>query len=326
MRAIVFDQPGDESVLRLGDAPSPPVGPNDLRIRVRATALNRADLLQRQGLYPPPPGASTVLGLECAGEVAEVGSAVRGWAVGERAMALLAGGGYAEEAVVDAGSVLRVPAALSDDEAGAFPEVFLTAFLNIFMLGEVPEGGSVLVHGGGSGVGTAAISLCREAGVTSIVTAGSAEKCARCLAHGADVAINYRDGEFAPAVRAATGDRGVDVVLDSIGARYLAGNLAALGVNGRLVIIGLMGGARAEVDLAALMVKRQRIIGSTLRVRSAAEKAAVVTAFNARFGAALEAGRLRPVLDRVLPLADAGEAHRIMKASGHFGKLGLRVA
>lgn len=325
MRAIVFDHPGDESVLHLGDVPSPPLGPNDVRIRVRATAVNRADLLQRQGMYPPPPGASAVIGLECAGEIAEVGAAVRGWTVGERAMALLAGGGYAEEAVVDAGSVLRVPAALSDEQAGAFPEVFLTAFLNIFLLGEVPDGGSVLVHGGGSGVGTAAISLCREAGARIIVTAGSAEKCERCRAHGADVAINYRDGDFAPAVREATGGRGVNVVLDAIGARYLEGNLAALGVDGRLVLIGLMGGTRAEIDLAGLMLKRQRVIGSTLRTRPAAEKAAIVAAFRQRFGAALDAGRLTPVLDRVLPLAEAGEAHRIMKASTHFGKLGLRV-
>lgn len=326
MRAILFDQPGDESVLHLGEAPAPALGPDDLRLRVRATAVNRADLLQRQGFYPPPPGASAILGLECAGTVAEVGANVRGWAVGERAMALLAGGGYAAEAVVHAGSVLRVPEALSDAEAGAFPEVFLTAFLNLFMLGAVPDGGSVLVHGGGSGVGTAAISLCREAGVRILVTAGSAEKCARCLAHGADVAINYRDGDFAPQVLAATAGRGVDVVLDAIGARYLESNLAALGVGGRLVIIGLMGGTRAELDIAGLMIKRQQVIGSTLRTRSHAEKAAIVAAFRDRFGAALDAGRLKPVLDRVLPLAEAGEAHRVMKASTHFGKIGLEVA
>jgi putative PIG3 family NAD(P)H quinone oxidoreductase len=287
--------------------------------------VNRADLLQRQGFYPPPPGASAVLGLECGGEIAEVGSAVRGWTVGDRAMALLSGGGYAEQAVVDAGSVMRVPAALSDEEGGAFAEVFLTAFLNIFMLGAVPDGGRVLVHGGGSGVGTAAITLCREAGLTVIVTAGSAEKCQRCLEHGADVAINYRDGDFAPAVHAATDDKGVDVVLDAIGARYLEGNLASLAVNGRLVIIGLMGGNRAEIDLAGLLMKRQQVIGSTLRVRPPAEKAAIVQAFLQRFGAALEAGRIKPVLDRVLPLAEAGEAHRIMKASEHFGKIGLRL-
>ena len=177
MRAVVFDQPGDESVLHIGEAPAPALGANDVRIAVRATAVNRADLLQRQGFYPPPAGASAILGLECGGEIAEVGAAVRGWTVGERAMALLAGGGYAEQAVVDAGSVMRVPKALSDEEGGAFPEVFLTAFLNIFMLGAVPDGGSVLVHGGGSGVGTAAITLCREAGIRIIVTAGSAEKC-----------------------------------------------------------------------------------------------------------------------------------------------------
>ncbi|MGD9764891.1 MAG: NAD(P)H-quinone oxidoreductase [Candidatus Binatia bacterium] len=326
MRAIVFDQPGDERVLRLADVPPPVCGPDDLRIRVRATAVNRADLLQRQGMYPPPPGASPILGLECAGEVIEVGANVRGWRVGERAMALIPGGGYAEEAVAHAGASMRVPDLLSDDEAGALPEVFLTAFLNIFLLGEAPSGGSVLVHGGGSGVGTAAITLCKEAGLRVIVTAGSAAKCERCLAHGADVAINYREGDFAPKVREATGGKGVEVVLDSIGAPYLAGNLAALAVEGRLVAIGLLGGARAEIDLAGLLMRRQRLIGSTLRSRSPAEKTAIVAAFRERFGAALDAGRLRPVLDRVLPLAEAAEAHRLMKASEHFGKIGLRVA
>lgn len=326
MRAIVFDQPGDETVLRLGEVPRPALGDEELRIRVRATAVNRADLLQRQGMYPPPPGASPILGLECAGEVSEVGRAVQGWRVGERAMALLAGGGYAEEAVVHAGSAMHVPASLSDEEAGAVPEVFLTAFLNIFLLGEPPSGGSVLVHGGGSGVGTAAISLCREARLRVVVTAGSPAKCRRCLEHGADTAINYRDGDFAPAVREATGNAGVDVVLDSIGGRYLAGNLDSLAVNGRLVIIGLMGGPRAELDLAMLLMRRLHVIGSTLRVRSVADKAAIVARFVERFGDALAQGRVRPVVDRVLPLEQAGEAHRIMKASEHFGKIVLRVA
>jgi tumor protein p53-inducible protein 3 len=326
MRAIVFDQPGDESVLHIGAAPRPQLAADELRIRVRTTAVNRADLLQRQGFYPPPPGASPILGLECAGEVAEVGAAVRGWQVGERAMALLPGGGYAEEAVVHAGSAMHVPAVLSDDEAGALPEVFLTAFLNIFLLGEAVNGGSVLVHGGGSGVGTAAISLCREAGVRILVTAGSAEKCQRCRDHGADVAINYRDGDFAPAVREATGGQGVDVVLDSIGGRYLASNLASLAMDGRLVIIGLMGGGHSEIDLAGLLMRRQRVIGSALRTRANAEKAAIVSAFVARFGAAIAAGRVRPVIYSVLALEQAGEAHRMMKASEHFGKIVLRVA
>jgi putative PIG3 family NAD(P)H quinone oxidoreductase len=326
MRAIVFDHPGDESVLHLGDVPPPTLGPDQLRIGVRATAVNRADLMQRQGLYPPPPGASPILGLECAGEVVEVGANVTGWTRGDRVMALLPGGGYAEEAIVDAGSAIPVPSALSDIEAGAFPEVFLTAFLNIFLLGAPPPNGSVLVHGGGSGVGTAAITLCREAGLRVIITAGSNEKCRRCREHGADVAINYRDGDFATAVRESTDGRGVDVVLDSIGGRYLSSNLSALAVGGTLVIIGLIGGARGEVDLAGLLMTRLRIIGSTLRARPVAEKASIVRAFEARFREGLHAGRLRPVVDRVLPLANAAEAHRIVQSSVHFGKVALQVA
>ena len=326
MRAIVFDQPGDESVLHIGEVPPPPLDPESIRIHVRATAVNRADLLQRQGFYPPPPGASPILGMECAGIVNEVGSAVKGWGRGDRAMALLAGGGYAEEVVVHAGSAMHVPATLSDEEAAALPEVYLTSFLNIFMLGAPPAGGSVLVHGGGSGVGTASINLCREAGLRVLVTAGSPEKCQRCLEHGADVAIDYRDGDFAPKVRDATGDSGVNVVLDSIGGKYLESNIASLAVDGRLVVIGLMGGARAELDFGALLVRRLQVIGSTLRSRALADKAAIVAAFVDRFGSALEAGRIRPVIDRVLPLEQVGDAHRVMKASEHFGKLVLRVA
>ena len=258
MKAIVFDTPGAEDVLKIGDVASPPLGPDEIRIRVRATAVNRADLLQRQGLYPPPPDASPLLGLECAGEVAEVGAHVRGWRVGERIMALLPGGGYAEEAVVHHGSAMHVPDALSNEEAGAFPEVFLTAFSNLFMLGEIKSGGAALIHGGGSGVGTASIGLLREAGVTVLITAGNDEKCRRCRDLGADVAINYRAGDFAPAVREATGGRGVDVVLDSIGGKYFAANLECLAHDGRLVIIGLIGGAKAEINLAALLMRRQR--------------------------------------------------------------------
>lgn len=326
MRAVVFDQPGDEAVLHVADVPSPPLGPDEVRIRVRATAVNRADLLQRQGLYPPPRGASPILGLECAGDVVETGANVTGWKRGDRAMALLPGGGYAEEAIVHAGCAIVVPPGFSDVEAGAFPEVFLTAFLNLFLLGEPPGSGTVLVHGGGSGVGTAAISLCTEAGLRILVTAGSEEKCRRCREIGADVAINYRAGDFAEAVRDATSGRGADVILDSIGGRYLAQNLSALAIGGKLVIIGLMGGSRAEIDLASLMLKRARIIGSTLRARSVEEKASIIRAFDSRFGAALRAGRLRPIVDRVLPLAEAAEAHRIVQSSLHFGKVALAVA
>src|SRR5213596_2008014 len=221
MRAIVIREPGDESVLQMGEAPSPVLGPADLRIRVRATAVNRADLLQRQGLYPPPPGASPILGMECAGEVIEVASDVRGWRTGDRAMALLPGGGYAEEAVVDAGSAMHVPDALSWDEAGAMPEVFLTAFLNVFELARAKRGETLLIHGGGSGVGTATTTLAKLAGMRVIVTAGSKEKCDRCLAHGADMAINYREEDFVE--RAGRGK--VDVILDHIGARYVPRDL-----------------------------------------------------------------------------------------------------
>ena len=326
MKAIVFDRPGDESVLHLGEAEPPALGPEDLRIRVRATAVNRADLLQRRGLYPPPQGASPLLGLECAGEVIDLGSRVTGWKIGDRAMALLAGGGYAEEVVVHAGSAMHVPDALSDIEAGAMPEVFLTAFLNVFLLGEPPPGGSVLVHGGGSGVGTAAITLCREAGLRVLVTAGSEEKCRRCRELGATMAFNYREGDFAPAVREATAGKGAHVVLDSVGGSYLASNLACLAVEGRLVIIGLMGGARGDLDLASLLLKRLRVIGSTLRGRPVSEKATIVRAFEARFGDGIRAGRVRPVIDRVLPLAQAAEAHRIVQASDHFGKVALDLS
>lgn len=326
MRAVLVDEPGDESHLRIGEAPAPELGPGDLRLRVAATAVNRADLLQRQGLYPPPPGASGILGLECAGEVVEVGSAVRGWRVGQRAMALLAGGGYAEEVVVPAGCALEVPERLGLEEAAAVPEVFLTVFLNVFQLGALPEGGWVLVHGGGSGIGTAAITLVKAAGGRIVVTAGSEEKCRRCLDLGADVALDYRSGDFAAEARAASGGGGMDVVLDHIGGPYLEANLRALAVGGRLVLIGLMGGAKAEINLAALLARRLQVIGSTLRARPVAEKAALVEAFRARFGPDLASGRIRPVLDRVLPLEQVAEAHRIVKASEHFGKVVLRVA
>lgn len=325
MRAIVFDRPGDANVLRLGEVERPALGEQDLRIRVRATAVNRADILQRRGLYPPPPGASPILGLECAGEVIEVGPAVRGWTAGERAMALLAGGGYAEEAVVAAGSAMKVPAALSDEEAGGLPEVFLTAFLNIFLLPQPPPGANVLVHGGGSGVGTAAITLCKLAGMKVIVTAGSAQKCERARRHGADVAINYRDGDFADAVRGATDGKGVDVVLDCVGAAYLESNLKSLATGGALVIIGVMRGTRAEIDLASLLARRLRVFGSTLRSRPAEDKSRIVRGFLDRFGADLDAGRIRPVVDRVMPLSDAAEAHRVVESSAHFGKVVLRV-
>ncbi len=325
MQAIVIEQPGDESVLQLGSAPDPVLGPGQVRIDVAASALNRADLLQRQGMYPPPPGASPILGLECSGVISELGEGVSGWKVGDRAMALLAGGGYAEQVVVDAGSCMPVPPNLDLVEAAGLPEVCLTVFLNVFQLGGLEAGGWLLVHGGGSGIGTAAIQMAREAGARVIVTAGSDEKCARCRELGADVAVNYREADFAEAIAEATGGAGVDVILDSIGAPYLEGNLASLAVGGRLVLIGLMGGAKAEIGLGALLMRRLQVMGSTLRARPEAEKAELARAFLARFGKALESGAIRPIIDEVLPLDEAAEGHRRMKASAHFGKILLRV-
>jgi putative PIG3 family NAD(P)H quinone oxidoreductase len=319
MKAIVFDHYGDESVLHIGDVDAPALRPGAIRIRVRATAVNRADLLQREGHYPPPPGASPILGLECAGEVMEIAPGVSGWGAGDRVMALLSGGGYAEEAVVDAGSVMRVPDALSFDEAGAIPEVFLTAFLNVFELARARDGEALLVHGGGSGVGTAVTTLAKLAGLRVIVTAGSDDKCRRCLAHGADVAINYRREDFVERARDA------NIILDHIGAPYLGRDLDALAVGGRVVIIGSMGGSGSvEIDVGSLLSKRQQIIGSTLRGRSSEEKRSIVAAFVGRFGGDLEAGRIRPVIDRIFPLEQAADAHRRMR-SDHFGKIVLRV-
>jgi len=305
---------------RIADIDPPRLGPDDLRIRVHATAVNRADLLQRDGHYPPPPGASEIIGLECAGVVIEIGENVSGWSKGDRAMALLAGGGYAEEVVVHAGSAMHVPDTLSDEEAAAIPEVFLTAFSNIFLLARAKSGESILIHGGGSGVGTAATTLCKLNDMRVLVTAGSDEKCAQCIRHGADVAINYRTEDFAEKAK------GVDIVLDHIGAKYLARDLEALGLGGRVVIIGSMGGEKtATIDVTRLLGKRQQVIGSTLRARPVEEKRAIVAAFVERFGPALSDGRIKPVIDRVYELHEVAEAHRRV-ADDHFGKVVLRVS
>ncbi|HSP16945.1 MAG TPA: NAD(P)H-quinone oxidoreductase [Thermoanaerobaculia bacterium] len=320
MRAVLLKSFGDESVLKIGDVAPPQLGPDDIRISIAATAVNRADLLQRQGHYPPPPGASEILGLECAGHVVEVGSNVLGWRTGERAMALLPGGGYAEQAVVHAGSAMHVPDALSDEEAAAIPEVYLTAFLNIFILGIGKRGERLLIHGGGSGVGTAGTTLAKLAGLHVIVTAGSAAKCARCMRHGADEAIDYHIDDFSERAR------DIDIVLDHIGAAYLARDLRVLRTGGRVVIIGSMGGERnAEIDVGAVLGKRLQIIGSTLRTRSPEEKQRIVEAFTARFGEDLRAGRIRPVIDHVYSLEQVADAHRHMNGD-HFGKIVLRVS
>ncbi len=325
MRAIQIEGSGKDARLVSGEAPDPKPGPGEIGIRVHATAVNRADLMQRRGLYPPPPGASSILGLECAGVIESLGEGVSGFDPGDPVMALLPGGGYAERVTVHAGSVLPVPENLSFVDAAAVPEVFLTAYLNLFELGRLPAGGWALVHGGGSGVGTASIQLLKRAGARVIVTAGTPEKCERCRELGADLALNYRDGPFEEAVLDATGGAGVHVVLDSIGAPYLEQHLRCIQIDGSLVLIGLMGGARSEINLGMLVAKRISIIGSTLRARSPEVKAGIIERFAARFASDLSTGELRPIVDRVLPLDRAQEAHEVVERSDHFGKVVLQV-
>ena len=325
MQAIVVDAPGDESVLKLGDVAAPALRLGSIRIATRAAGVNRGDLLQRQGLYPPPPGASEIIGLECAGEVVAVADDVAAWKPGDRVMALLPGGGYAAEAVVAADSVMAIPDGLSYVEGAALPEVMLTVYRNVWQLGDLPVGGSVLVHGGGSGIGTATIQLVKAWQGTVILTAGTAEKCQRCLDLGADAAANYNEDDFARVVEQVMEGHGVDLVLDSIGASYLAKNLACLALEGRLVLIGLMGGAKTEINLSGLMLRRLQVIGSTLRALSEKQKAGVVSGFLRTFGESLRSGAVRPIVDTVFPLAEAAEAHRLMKASTHFGKIILEV-
>jgi len=325
MKAIQCNGHGDVDVLTIGDSESPDSAEDSIRIAVASAGLNRADLLQRRGFYPPPPGVSTILGLECAGTVVATSSGAAEFNRGDRVMALVAGGGQAEEAVVHTGSVLTVPEPLSDVEAGAFPEVFLTAYLNLFILGGFGADMTALVHGGSGGVGTAAIQLIKEAGGRVIVTAGSAERCARCRDVGADGAVDYHKDDFENACNDATGGAGVDVVLDCIGGSYLEKNTRVLATDGRLVVIGLMGGTTGELDLRRLLSKRLQIIGSTLRALPAERKAEIVTSFSDRFGEALAAGRLRPVIDSVFPMDRIADAHRRLASGEAFGKVVLTI-
>ncbi len=326
MKAIVTTGPGGVDVLRMGECEDPVPAQGELLVRVRATALNRADLLQRRGLYPPPAGASDVLGLEIAGEVVAAGPGCEGWARGDRAFALVPGGGYAERAAVPAAMAMRIPDRLSFEAAAAVPEVFLTAYLNLFDLGGLGPGRSVLVHAGASGVGTAAIQLAREAGAVCLVTAGSAEKIARCLDLGARAGWNYRQGPFAPWVAEQTGGKGVDLVLDTVGAPYLEQNLRSLAVDGAMIVVGLLGGARAEkIDLGLLLSRRLRIVGSTLRALPLDRKIALAKRFAAFGLPRLADGRLCPVVDSILDWADAAKAHARMESNANIGKIVLRV-
>ena len=300
-------------------------GPGEVGIAVRASAVNRADLLQRRGAYPPPPGASEVLGLECAGVVEAVGEGVAGLRPGDEVCALLAGGGYAEKAVAPAPQVLPVPEGLSLVEAAALPEVFATAYLNLYMEAGLREGEKALLHAGASGVGTAAIQLCREFGNPCYVTAGSDDKIARCMALGASGGSNRHRERFADRAAEWTGGEGFDVILDPVGGPYLADNLECLGLEGRLVLIGAMGGAQATFSIGVVMGKRLKLVGSTLRTRSVARKGEVLAELRRRVWPRIAAGAIRPVIEAVVSMDRAEEAHRLIAGNRTFGKVVLEV-
>ena len=324
MHAVVITEPGEPEVLRWLEVPDPVPGPGEVVIDIAASAVNRADLMQRQGLYPPPAGAPPYPGLECAGRIRSVGDGVTDWRPGDEVCALLAGGGYAEQVVVPAGQVLPLPPKVSVTVAASFPETACTVYSNVFQLAALQAGETLLVHGGSSGIGTMAIQLGKAFGARVACTAGSAEKLARCRELGADIAINYREEDFVAALHDATGGAGADVILDIMGASYLARNLAALATGGRLAIIGRQGGSRAEIDLGVLQGKRASVHATTLRARPAGQKAAVVAAVREHVWPLIGTGQVQPVIDRELPMSQAPAAHRAMAASEHIGKILLR--
>lgn len=325
MRAVVVTEPGDAEVLTIAERPDPVPAAGEVRIRVAAAGLNGADLSQRRGYYPSPPGAPDWPGLEVSGIVDAVGDGVDAWNVGDRVCALLPGGGYAELVTVDAGLMLPVPDQVDLVEAAGLPEVAATVWSNVFELGRLAAGETLLVHGGSSGIGTMAIQLGRAFGAEVIATAGSEEKAAFCREVGAQAAVDYRRQDFVEAARAFTDGRGVDVVLDIVGGDYIARDLDALATGGRILSIAVRDRTPAAVDMGLLMRKRASIHGTTLRARPLAERVAIIAAVRANVWPLLADGRVRPVIDSVFPLEDAAAAHRRMESSAHRGKILLRV-
>jgi putative PIG3 family NAD(P)H quinone oxidoreductase len=324
MHAVTIDSSGGPEVLGWGEVPDPVCGPGDVIVDVAAAAVNRADLLQRQGFYPPPPGASDILGLECSGVVSEIGDGVTGWSVGDEVCALLAGGGYAERVAVPAGQLLPRPAGVELATAAGLPEVTCTVWSNVFMLAGLRRGDTFLVHGGSSGIGTMAIQLAVRAGARVFTTAGTAAKLDFCRELGAEVLINHREEDFAERVAEETDGAGVDVVLDIMGAKYLAPNVRSLATGGRLVSIGMQGGTKAELDLGLLMRKRAAVHATTLRSRPATGpggKAEIVAAVRHEVWPDVERGVVRPIIDRRLPMSRAADAHRAVEAGEHIGKV-----
>ncbi|MGE3968539.1 MAG: NAD(P)H-quinone oxidoreductase [Dongiaceae bacterium] len=326
MKAIVAETPGDADRLRLIRRPMPKPGEGELLVRIAAAGVNRPDILQREGNYGPPPGASDILGLELAGEVVGKGPGDTGpWKVGDKLCALVAGGGYAEYCTVPAPQCLPVPRGLDLVEAAAMPETFFTVWTNVFERAALKPGESILIHGGSSGIGTTAIQLAHVHGAKVMATAGGPEKVAACRALGADRSIDYKAEDFVTAVKDFTGDRGIDVILDMVGGDYIARNLKCLAREGRLVQIAFLKGSKVELDLMPLMLKRQTLTGSTLRARPVAEKGAIAVQLKDRVWPWVEAGRVKPVIHRSFPLAAAADAHRLLEEGRHIGKIVLTV-
>ncbi|WP_432057058.1 NAD(P)H-quinone oxidoreductase [Streptomyces sp. bgisy022] len=321
MHAITIPEPGGPEALVWAEVPDPEPGEGEVLVEVVAGAVNRADLLQRQGFYDPPPGASPYPGLECSGRIVALGPGVTGWAVGDEVCALLSGGGYAQKVAVPAGQLLPVPEGLDVKRAAALPEVACTVWSNVFMIAHLRPGETLLVHGGSSGIGTMAIQLGKAVGARVVVTAGTKEKLERCAELGADVLINYRDQDFVAEMDRATDGAGADVILDNMGAKYLGPNVRALAVNGRLAIIGMQGGVKGELNIGALLAKRAAISATSLRARPLAEKAAIVAAVREHVWPLVSGGHVRPVVDREIPMPDAATAHRVLEESGHVGKV-----
>ncbi|GAA2278663.1 NAD(P)H quinone oxidoreductase [Streptomyces ruber] len=321
MYAITIPEPGGPEQLVWAEVPDPEPGEGEVLLEVVAGAVNRADIMQRQGHYDPPPGASPYPGLECSGRIAALGPGVSGWAVGDEVCALLSGGGYAEKVVVPAGQLLPVPTGLDVRQAAALPEVTCTVWSNVFMVSHLRPGETLLVHGGTSGIGTMAIQLAKAVGARVAVTAGTREKLDTCAGLGADILINYREQDFVEEIGRATDGAGADVILDNMGAKYLDRNVRALAVNGRLAIIGLQGGVKGELNIGMLLGKRAAVSATSLRARPLGEKAAIVAAVREHVWPLIEGGDVRPVIDRELPMSRAAEAHRVLEESGHVGKV-----
>ena len=323
MLAIHIREPGGPEVLTPVERPIPTPGAGDVLIHVVAAGVNRPDVAQRQGKYPPPPGAPDIPGLEVAGTVEQVGAGVEDWRAGDHVCALVAGGGYAEHCVAPAPQCLPIPRGMSAVDAAAIPETFFTVWTNVFDRGRLTAGDSLLVHGGSSGIGTTAIQLAHAFGASVFATAGSAEKCAACERLGATRAINYRDEDFVAVTREATGGRGIDVILDMVGGDYFPRNMEALAMGGRLVQIATLGGPKSQIFLPAVMQRRLTNTGSTLRPRSVAEKGAIAQALRQQVWPLLDDGRVRPIIYKTFPIRAAADAHRLMESGAHIGKIVL---